>query len=78
MNGLESRMNEEQKAAMGEGYDMIVELTEFVKEQRDYIRAISNHQRFEGIDEMYSKACEIHNDARGVLDLMNDEIYKTL
>mgnify|MGYP005996106227 CR=1 FL=1 len=71
-------MTAEQKAAMDEAFDMIVELTEFVKEQRNYIRAISNHQRFEGIDEMYSKACEIHNDARGVLDLINEELYKTL
>jgi hypothetical protein len=42
-------MTAEQKAAMDEAFDMIVELTEFVKEQR-----------------------------RGVLDLINEELYKTL
>ncbi len=57
-------MNEEQKAALGEGYDMIVELMEFIKD--------SQFTAPEG------EAREILNDARGVLDLINDEIYKTL
>ncbi len=64
MNGLESRMNDEQKAALGEGYDMIVELMEFIKD--------SQFTAPEG------EAREILNDARGVLDLMNEVIYKTL
>ena len=55
-------MNEEAKAAMGEGYDMIVELMEFIKGR--------------GLPILESR--EILNDARGVLDLMNDAIYKTL
>ena len=57
-------MNEEQKAALGEGYDMIVELMEFIKD--------SQFTAPEG------EAREILNDARGVLDLINDELYKTL
>ncbi len=57
-------MNEEAKAALGEGYDMIVELMEFIKD--------SQFTAPEG------EAREILNDARGVLDLINDEIYKTL
>ena len=56
-------MNEEAKAAMGEGYDMIVELMEFIKD--------SQFTAPEG------EAREILNDARGVLDLMNDAIAKT-
>jgi len=60
MNELESRMNDEQKAAMDEGYDMIVELMDYVK------------------DNETSEARELLNDARGVLDLMNEVIYKTL
>ncbi len=57
-------MNEEAKAALGEGYDMIVELMEFIKD--------SQFTAPEG------EAREILNDARGVLDLINDELYKTL
>lgn len=57
-------MTAEQKAAMDEGYDMIVELMEFIKD--------SQFTAPEG------EAREILNDARGVLDLINDEIYKTL
>jgi|TARA_R110000824_G_scaffold340900_2_gene527380 hypothetical protein len=57
-------MNEEAKAAMGEGYNMIVELMEFIKD--------SQFTAPEG------EAREILNDARGVLDLMNNSIYKTL
>ena len=63
MNGLESRMNEEQKAALGEGYDMIVELTEFIRDR---------------VGTNVPESREILNDARGVLDLINDELYKTL
>ena len=57
-------MTAEQKAALGEGYDMIVELMEFIKD--------SQFTAPEG------EAREILNDARGVLDLINDELYKTL
>jgi len=57
-------MTEEQKAALGEGYDMIVELTEYIRD------------RF--TPEQLRDAREILNDARGVLDLINDELYKTL
>ena len=62
MNGLENEMNDEQKAALGEGYDMIVELMDFIKGR--------------GLPILESR--EILNDARGVLDLMNEVIYKTL
>ena len=61
MNGLESRMNDEQKAAMDEGYDMITELMEFIRDRANV-----------------PESREILNDARGVLDLMNEVIYKTL
>lgn len=63
MNGLESRMNDEQKAAMDEGYDMITELMEFIRDR---------------VGTNVPESREILNDARGVLDLMNDVIYKTL
>ena len=59
-------MNEEAKAAMGEGYDMIVELMEFIRDN-EFTQPKAS-----------AEAREILNDARGVLDLMNDEIYKTL
>ena len=58
-------MNDEQKAAMDEGYDMITELMEFIRDIGD--RPIAD-----------GEAREILNDARGVLDLMNEVIYKTL
>jgi len=58
-------MNEEAKAAMGEGYNMIVELMEFIKDSQSTAP-------------MTEDAREILNDARGVLDLMNNSIYKTL
>jgi hypothetical protein len=56
-------MTAEQKAAMDEGYDMIVELMEFIRDR---------------VGTNVPESREILNDARGVLDLMNDEIYKTL
>ena len=59
-------MNEEAKAAMDEGYDMIVELMGFIIDNELVQK------------EAQSEAREILNDARGVLDLMNDAIYKTL
>jgi hypothetical protein len=65
MNGLENEMNDEQKAALGEGYDMIVELMDFIKDSQSTAP-------------MTEDAREMLNDARGVLDLMNDVIYKTL
>ncbi len=57
-------MNQEAQAAMGEGYDMIAELMEFIKDIP--------------FTEREGEARQILNDARGVLDLMNDAIYKTL
>ena len=54
-------MTEETKAALGEGFDMIVELMEFIQ-----------------FTAPEGEAREILNDARGVLDLINDELYKTL
>ena len=59
-------MTAEQKAAMDEGYDMIVELMGFIIDNELGQKEAQNERR------------EILNDARGVLDLMNDEIYKTL
>ena len=56
-------MNEEARAAMDEGYDMITELMEFIRNR---------------VGTNVPESREILNDARGVLDLMNDEIYKTL
>jgi|TARA_R100000084_G_C4596066_1_gene120809 hypothetical protein len=53
-------MTAEQKAAMDEGYDMIVELMDFIR------------------DKAPVEGREIINDARGVLDLINEELYKTL
>ena len=63
MNEPESRMNDEQKAAMDEGYDMITELMEFVRDR---------------VGTNVPESRELLNDARGVLDLMNEVIYKTL
>ena len=63
MNEPESRMNDEQKAAMDEGYDMITELMEFIRDR---------------VGTNVPESREILNDARGVLDLMNEVIYKTL
>jgi len=59
-------MTAEQKAAMDEGYDMIVELMGFIIDNELGQKEAQNDRR------------EILNDARGVLDLINDEIYKTL
>jgi len=56
-------MTEETKAALGEGYDMIVELMEFIRDR---------------VGTNVPESREIINDARGVLDLINDELYKTL
>ena len=58
-------MNDETKAAMDEGFDMIVELMEFIRDND-----------IDSVDK--GEARELLNDARGVLDLINDEIYKTL
>jgi hypothetical protein len=54
-------MNEETKQAMEDGYDMIVQLMEHIK---DY--------------STNPESQEVLNQARGVLDTINDEIYKTL
>ena len=59
-------MTAEQKAAMDEGYDMIVELMEFIRDN-EFTQPKAS-----------AEAREILNDARGVLDLINDELYKTL
>lgn len=58
-------MTAEQKAALDEGYDMIVELMEFIRDNN-----------IDSVDD--GEAREILNDARGVLDLINEELYKTL
>ena len=58
-------MTAEQRAAMDEGYDMIVELIEFIRDNSIY-----------SVDD--GQAREIRNDARGVWDLINEELYKTL
>ena len=58
-------MTEETQAAMEEGYDMIAELMEFIKDSQSTAP-------------MTEDARQILNDARGVLDLINDELYKTL
>ena len=58
-------MTAEQRAAMDEGYDMIVELMEFIRDNN-----------IDSVDD--GEAREILNDARGVLDLINNELYKTL
>ncbi len=71
-------MDEELRNTLNEGYDTIVELMEFIREQRNYISGISTHQRFKGMNEIYSKAYEMNNKAQGVLDEINDELYKTL
>lgn len=55
-------MNEETKQAMDDGYDMIVELMDFIKGR--------------GLPILESR--EILNKAQGVLDEINDELYKTL
>jgi hypothetical protein len=56
-------MNQETQAAMEEGYDMIAELMEFIRDR---------------VETNASESRQILNDARGVLDLINDELYKTL
>ena len=58
-------MTAEQKAAMDEAFDMIVELTGFIQDND-----------IDSVDP--GEAREILNDARGVLDLINNELYKTL
>lgn len=55
-------MNEEVKNVLGEGYDIIVELMDFIKGR--------------GLPILESR--EILNKAQGVLDEINDELYKTL
>ena len=56
-------MNQEATAAMEEGYDMIAELMEFIRDR---------------VGTNVPESRQILNDARGVLDLINDELYKTL
>ena len=66
-NQLTNRdMTAEQKAAMDEGYDMIVELMEFIRDN-EFTQPKAS-----------AEAREILNNARGALDLINDELYKTL
>ena len=59
-------MNEETKQAMDDGYDMIVELMEFIIDN-EFVQPRAS-----------SEAREILNKSRGVLDKINDELYKTL
>ena len=56
-------MNEETKQAMDDGYDMIVELMEFIRNR---------------VGTNVPESREVLNKAREVLDTINDEIYKTL
>lgn len=55
-------MNEETKHVLNDGYDMIVELMHFIKGR--------------GLPILESR--EILNKAQGVLNEINDELYKTL
>ena len=59
-------MNEETKQAMDDGYDMIVELMEFIRDN-EFVQPRAS-----------SEAREILNKSRGVLDGINNELYKTL
>tara|TARA_B110000285_G_C14847655_1_gene478400 strand:+ start:73 stop:252 length:180 start_codon:yes stop_codon:yes gene_type:complete len=59
-------MNKETKQAMDDGYDMIVELMEFIRDN-EFVQPRAS-----------SEAREILNKSRGVLDGINDELYKTL
>jgi len=63
-------MSEETKQAMDDGYDMIVELVEFIKDSE--LRASCGDLAPSG------ETREILNKAQGVLDGINDELYKTL
>jgi hypothetical protein len=65
-------MNEEVKDALGEGYDMIVDLMEMVKDMNQALQSNPDNLNFE------SDTREILNKSRGVLDGINDELYKTL
>ena len=59
-------MNEETKQVMDDGYDMIVELMEFIRDN-EFVQPRAS-----------SEAREILNKSRGVLDEINEELYKTL
>jgi|VirMetMinimDraft_7_1064189.scaffolds.fasta_scaffold254936_2 hypothetical protein len=65
-------MNEEVKDVLGEGYDMIVDLMEMVKDMNQALQSNPDNLNFE------SDTREILNKSRGVLDGINDELYKTL
>tara|TARA_R110000787_G_scaffold228607_2_gene336263 strand:+ start:56 stop:253 length:198 start_codon:yes stop_codon:yes gene_type:complete len=65
-------MNEEVKDALGEGYDIIVELMEIVNLMNQALLTNPDNLNFE------SDTREILNKSRGVLDGINDELYKTL
>tara|TARA_R110001632_G_scaffold213625_1_gene340014 strand:- start:1362 stop:1559 length:198 start_codon:yes stop_codon:yes gene_type:complete len=65
-------MNEEVKDALGEGYDMIVDLMKMVKDMNQALQSNPDNSNFE------SDTREILNKSRGVLDGINDELYKTL
>ena len=65
-------MHEEVKDALGEGYDIIVELMEMIKDMNQALQSNPDNLNFE------SDTREILNKSRGVLDGINDELYKTL
>tara|TARA_R110000751_G_scaffold298927_1_gene409166 strand:- start:945 stop:1142 length:198 start_codon:yes stop_codon:yes gene_type:complete len=65
-------MNEEVKDALDEGYDMIVDLMKMVKDMNQALQSNPDNSNFE------SDTREILNKSRGVLDGINDELYKTL
>ena len=65
-------MNEETKQALNEAFDIIVNM----KEQLQDIRRETNlDEHRKGLDVEVFKMCD---KAQGVLDIINDEIYKTL
>ena len=65
-------MNEETRDALNEGYDIIVELMEIVNLMNQALLTNPDNLNFE------HDTREVCNKARGVLDGINDELYKTL
>ena len=65
-------MSEETKEALNEAFDIIVDM----KEQLQDIRRETNlDEHRKGLDVEVFKMCD---KALGVLDIINDELYKTL
>ena len=65
-------MNEEVRDALNEGYDIIVELMEIANLMNQALLTNPDKLNFE------QDTREVCNKARGVLDGINDELYKTL